>query len=214
MKGRPEDYSQSYKDRNGFNDWFVNVFWFQYKWVVFAVVAIAAVVVFLLVDALKQTHYDTSVVIAARNNISESALEEMDELFTSVVPDIDGNGKVEIEYIVLYMGDDDLGMSNQERVWLCFTDSQYALYLMDKECSDLYCEPSLEYFDSLENYGIQADEDNECRVSMSGNPLMERCGLDVLYASILDHSTVTGDEDDIATSEAAVAMLKALLAAE
>ncbi len=214
MKGKAEDYSQKYKDRKNFNDWFVNIFWFQNKWKVFAIAVIVVIVGFLLIDALKQVNYDTSIVIAARNNIDDEALEEIDELFRTVVPDIDGNGKVEIEYVILYMGNDDLGMSNQERIWLCMTDSQYALYLMDESCSDLYCEPSLEYFDKIGTFGFEADETNECRVALAESPIMERAGLSGLYASILDHSSVTEKEEDIAATEAAVAMLNALLEAE
>lgn len=214
MKGRAEDYSQKYKDRKNFNDWFVNIFWFQNKWKVFAIAVIVVIVGFLLIDALRQVNYDTSVVIAARNNIDDDALGEIDSLLTTVVPDIDGNGKVEIEYVILYMGNDDLGMSNQERIWLCMTDSQYALYLMDESCSDLYCEPSLEYFDKIETFGFTADETNECRTPMADSAIMERAGLESLYASILDHSSVTEEPEDIATTEAAVAMLDALLKAD
>ncbi len=214
MKGRAEQYSQKYKDRENFNDWFVNIFWFQNKWKIFAVAVLVVIVGFLLIDALKQVNYDTSVVIAARSNIDEDALDEIDSLLKTVVPDIDGNGRVEIEYVIMYMGDSDLGMSNQERIWLCMTDSQYALYLMDESCSNLYCEPSLEYFDKLETFGFEADVANECRVSLADCPIMERAGLGSLYASILDHSSVTQKEEDIATTEAAVAMLNALLQAE
>ena len=214
MKGRAEEYSQKYKDRENFNDWFVNIFWFQNKWKVFAIAVIVVIVGFLLIDALRQVNYDTSIVIAARNNIDDDALGEIDSLLTTVVPDLDGNGKVEIEYVILYMGDNDLGMSNQERIWLCMTDAQYALYLMDESCSDLYCEPSLEYFDKIETFGFTADESNECRAPMAESAIMERAGLESLYASILDHSSVTEKEEDIATTEAAVAILNALLEAE
>ena len=77
MKGRAEEYSQKYKDRENFNDWFVNIFWFQNKWKVFAVAVIIVVVGFLLIDALRQVNYDTSIVIAARNNIDDDELVEV-----------------------------------------------------------------------------------------------------------------------------------------
>ncbi len=206
---------QSVRDNGGFRHWFVNVFWFHYKWPVLVVAVILGIVVFITVDALRQTRYDTTVVIATDYYVDDTALDALDAVLKPVVEDVDGNGVVNIDYAVLYVnGDTELGRQNQERMYLYMTQEDVSLYLMSGDISDAYTNPLLEYFtDEVAQYGLEPDEGNAVRTSLVGNRTLAACGMEDIYLSIMDYTTVSGSSDVRQSRDMAVAMAKAILEA-
>lgn len=206
---------QSVRDNGGFRHWFVNVFWFHYKWPVLVVAVILGIVVFITVDALRQTRYDTTVVIATDYYVDDTALDALDAVLKPVVEDVDGNGVVNIDYAVLYVnGDTELGRQNQERMYLYMTQEDVSLYLMSGDISDAYTNPLLEYFtDEVAQYGLEPDEGNAVRTSLAGNRTLAACGMEDIYLSIMDYTTVSGSSDVRQSRDMAVAMAKAILEA-
>lgn len=205
---------QSIADNGGFKHWFVNVFWFHYKWPVLVGFIILGVVAFITVDSLRQVRYDTTVVIATDYFVDDSELDALDEVLKPVVGDLDGNGQVNIAYAVLFVGDTEVGRQNEERMLLYTTQEDVGLYLMSESISDAYTNPLLDYFtDPVSEYGLEPDPDNPVRTSLVGNKTLKACGLENIYLSIMDFTTVRGTSEARNARDMAVAMAQALVEA-
>ena len=202
------------KDQGGFKYWFVNVFWFHYKWPVLACVVILGIIAFITFDSLRKERYDTTVVIATDYSVQEEDLAALNEVLKPVVPDLDGNGRVNICYAILYVGNTELGRANQERMYLYMTREDVGLYLMSGDVSEAYTDPELEYFtDEVEKYGFEPDPGNPVRTSLVNNRILGECGMENIYLSIMDYTTVSGSDTAEQTLETAVAMAQALIEA-
>lgn len=200
------------QDNGGFQHWFVNVFWYHYKWVVLAIVVVIGVVAFITFDSLRQVRYDTTVVIATDYSVQPEDLESLDKVLKPVVGDLDGNGQVNINYALLYLGNTELGRQNEERMYLYMTQEDVAFYLMSEEISDAYTNPTLEFFvDPVENYGLTPDPDNAVRMDLTKNSVLLECGMENLYLSIMDFTTVSGSAEAQDALDTAVAMAEALV---
>lgn len=204
---------QTIAENGGFKHWFVNVFWFHYKWPLLVALVVVGIIVFITVDSLRQTRYDTTVVIATDYYVDETELDALDEVLRPVVGDLDGNGVVDIQYAVLYVnGDTELGRQNQERMYLYMTQEDVGLYLMSEEVSDAYTNPILEYFtDPVAEYGLEPDGENTVRASLAGNKVLAECGMENIYLSIMDYTTVSGSSEARESRDTAVAMAQALV---
>ena len=120
---------QNIQDNGGFQHWFVNVFWYHYKWPLLIGVVVLGIIVFITVDSLRKERYDTTVVIATDYFVDEEQLSALDQVLKPVVGDLDGNGKVNINYAVLYVGNTEVGRQNQERMYLYMSQEDVGLYL-------------------------------------------------------------------------------------
>ena len=201
------------EENGGFKHWFVNVFWYHYRWPLLVGVVILGIVVFITVDSLKKERYDTTVVIATDYYVDEAALEPLNDVLEPVVEDLDGNGQVNICYVVLYADPDtEMGRQNQERMYLYMTQEDVAMYLMSENISDGYTNPQLEYFvDEVSQYGLEADEDNAIRVDLTGNKVLAQCGMEDMYFSIMDYTTVDGSKEARNARDTALNMVEALI---
>lgn len=205
---------QTIEENGGFQHWFVNVFWFHYRWPLLIAVAVVGIIGFITVDSLRKERYDTTVVIATDYYVDDSQLDALDEVLKPVVEDLDGNGQVNIQYVVLYVGDTELGRQNQERMYLYMSEEDVACYLMSSNISDAYTNPQLEYFvDEVEQYGLTADPNNSVRVSLEDNSVLAECGMEHMYFSIMDHSTNKGSISVRNARDTAIAMVNALIEA-
>lgn len=205
---------QSIANNGGFKHWFVNVFWYHYRWPVLIGILILGTVIFITVDSLRKERYDTTVVIATDYFVDEADLAALDEVLSPVVPDIDGNGVVKIDYEVLFVGNTEVGRQNQERIYLYATEEDVSFYLMSQEISDGYTNPKLGYFvDSLADMGLPCDPANPARLDLSGNPVLKACGIEDIYLSIMDYTTDSGSSTAKKAKETAIAMAGALIEA-
>ena len=200
------------QENGGFQHWFVNVFWYHYKWPLLVGVVVLGIIVFITVDSLRRERYDTTVVIATDYYVDEAQLDALDQVLKPVVGDLDGNGQVNINYAVLYVGNTEVGRQNQERMYLYMTQEDVGLYLMSQNVSDAFTNPELEYFtDSLADMDLPCDEDNAARLSLKDNPVLAECGMEDMYLSIMDFTSDSGDATARHTKEAAVSMAQALI---
>ena len=203
---------QTIAENGGFKHWFVNVFWYHYRWPLLIAVVIVGIVGFITWDALRQERYDTTVVLATDYYVDDENLTALEELFEGCTEDYDGNGKVNVCVINLFVGNTEVGRQNQERMYLYMTQDDVALFLMSEDVAEAYTNPQLEYFvDPLEDYDLPCDEDNEVCYTLTGNSLLESCGITSVAAALMDHGA--GSEARNAV-EAACAMLNALINVE
>ena len=173
---------------------------------------VLGIIVFITVDSLRKERYDTTVVIATDYYVDETQLDALDQVLKPVVGDIDGNGKVNICYAVLYVGNTEVGRENQERMYLYMSQQDVGLYLMSENVSDAYTNPELEYFtDSLSDMGLPCDADDPVRLSLKDNPVLAECGMENMYLSIMDFTSDSGNATARHTKEAAVSMAQALI---
>lgn len=201
-------------ENGGFQKWFVNVFWYYYRWPLLIAVVVLGVIIFITVDSLSKERYDTSVVIATDYYVDAETLDALDDVLKPVVEDSDGNGVVNINYIVVYLGDTEVGRQNEERMYLYMTQEDVSLYLMSEAVSDAYTNPGLEYFtDKLSAYELPCDEANPVRMSLEAHPVLAACGMENMYLSIMDFTTVKGGAVPQYSRDTAVAMAKALIEA-
>lgn len=200
------------EENGGFKHWFVNVFWYHYRWPMLVGVVILGIIAFITVDSLRRERYDTTVVIATDYYVDESKLDALNEVLEPVVEDIDGNGQVNISYVVLYADpNNEVGRQNQERMYLYMTQEDVAMYLMSENISDGFTNPQLEYFvDEVAQYGLTPDPDNAVRVDLTENTVLTQCGMENMYFSVMDHG---GGADANNAMEAALAMVNALIEA-
>lgn len=206
---------QTIAENGGFQHWFVNVFWYHYRWPMLIGVVILGIVTFITIDSLHKERYDTTVVIATDYYVDAEALDALDQVLKPVVPDLDGNGQVNINYVVLFVGNTELGRQNQERMNLYLSQEDVALYLISKDMSDGYTNPQLEYFtDELGQYNLPYDSENPVRMSLEGNSVLEACGMEDIYLSIMDYTTVRGTSSAQNARDTAIAMANALLEAD
>ncbi len=202
------------QENGGFQHWFVNVFWYHYRWPLLVGVVILGIIAFITFDSLRKERYDTTVVIATDYYVDDTQLDALDQVLTPAVEDLDGNGQVNIQYIVLFVGDTEVGRQNQERMYLYMSEEEIAFYLMSENISDGYTNQKLEYFtDELANYDLPYDGNNPVRLSLEGNPVLEACGMENMYFSIMDHSTVKGGAVTRNARETAISMINALIEA-
>ncbi|MEE0097087.1 MAG: hypothetical protein UEU47_11650 [Oscillospiraceae bacterium] len=205
-------HKKNIQDNGGFQHWFVNVFWYHYKWPLLIGVVVLGIIVFITVDSLRKERYDTTVVIATDYYVDETQLDALDQVLKPVVGDIDGNGKVNICYAVLYVGNTEVGRENQERMYLYMSQQDVGLYLMSENVSDAYTNPELEYFtDSLSDMGLPCDADDPVRLSLKDNSVLAECGMENMYLSIMDFTSDSGNATARHTKEAAVSMAQALI---
>lgn len=206
---------QNIQDNGGFQHWFVNVFWYHYRWPLLVGVVILGIIVFITVDSLRRERYDTTVVIATDYFVDDTELDALDEVLRPVVGDLDGNGRVRINYVTLYVnGTTEVGRQNQERMYLYLTQEDVALYLMSQDISDAYTNPELELFtDAVDQYGLEPDSGNPVRTSLEGNQALASCGMEHIYLSINDFTTASGSSEARQARDTAVAMAQALVGA-
>lgn len=203
------------QEAGGFRHWFVNSFWYHYKWPVLIVVVILAIVVYITADAARQENYDAMVVVASKTYMTQDDLEELTELFESAIDDRDGDGDVSVYLQIVYMGSGDLAEDSQERMLLYLTDSDYVIFLMDGTTASTYANEAVGYFnDPLSDYGLESINGNPYLMDLTENPLLNRLGLENIYLGIMDYTDTTDDADVAAGVEDALKMIDALLAAE
>lgn len=209
------DLKAKIEESGGFKHWFVNSFWYHNKWVVLVAVAIVTIVVYITVDAVSQENYDAMVVVASRSYLTEDNLTELNEVLASGCEDLNGDGEVTVYCTIVYTGEGDLGTSSQERMYLYMTDSDYVIYLMDASVASVYADPDVEYFtDALEDYDLEAMDNNPYLMDVSDNPVLQRAGFETMYLAIMDYSTKSDDEEAAQRTENALNMIQALLDAE
>lgn len=196
------------EEKRSFKVWFDEVFWYHYKWPFLLAVFFIAVVIFIAVESAGEPEYDMTVVFIQEGYIAASTLDEFAESFAGIVGDINGDGKANVLVLSIDMSDEEGAEYNQQRALLYFMEEEYVLYILDEYYSALYS--SLGYFDTMDAYGIEADETFNTRVLVSEADLFEkRFGSTPFYACINDWTTWNKGKPE--NTDAAVSLIKALL---
>ena len=65
----------------------------------------------------------------------------------------------------------------------------------------------------MSNFGLEPDPDNPVRTNLEDNPVLAACGMEHIYLSIMDFTTVRGTSEARTARDTAVAMAQALVEA-
>lgn len=111
-------------------------FWFQYKWVLLAGVAVAVILAVLITQCATRVKYDLEVVYFSYTGVTEAQTEAVARYFEQFAEDVDGNGEVHVQVINCSMSKDS---GNQQYAYTVLTklqaiiagDQKALLYITD-----------------------------------------------------------------------------------
>ncbi len=196
----------------GFKHWFVNSFWFHSKWKLLVTVGVIALILFIIVESVGSVKYDARVVVGTYRAMTEENMKPLQLFLEEALGDINGDGETHVYLELLNFMDDSFASQMQERFFLCSTEAEYVIYLLNDEYSAAYTASSMEYFQPLENYGITPDPDNPLRRSLADNEVLQELTLaDDIYLCISDFGAFTQDDLDIQRTQDCLRMARALV---
>ena len=167
-----------------FQSWFENYFWYHYKWWLLVGVLVIAVIVFIGLEGAGKVEYDMTVVFLQDGELTDVQAHTVLESIAGSVGDLNGDGELRLDYVCASPGE-------QDRLMLCLTDEENALFFVTEALSETFC--SNGYFeDALSDYGIETPEGDPLRVYVSGSEIFQAAGLQDAnyYAHLIDWTTV------------------------
>lgn len=196
----------------GFKHWFVNSFWYHNKWKFLVIVGAVALLVFIVIETMGNVKYDAYVVVGTDRGMTPEAMMPLQTFLEDALGDVNGDGETHVYLELLNFSDDTFASQMQERFYLCATESEYVIYLLNGDRSAMYTASAMEYFQPLEDYGIEPDEDNPLRRSLRDCEVLQQLTLaDDIYLCISDFGAVTRDETDIVRTQNCLRMARALV---
>lgn len=196
----------------GFRQWFVNVFWYHHKWKLLVGVGVAALIIYITVASMGGVKYDAYVVVGTNRAMPEEAMEPLRVFLQDALGDVNGDGQCHVQLELLNFNDPTFSGQMQERFYLCATEAEYVVYLLNDERSSLYTAEGMEYFQPLADYGIEPDADNPLRRSLADCEVLQELTLaDDIYLCISDFGAVTRNPEDIERTQTCLRMARALV---
>ena len=111
-------------------------FWDYYKWHVIITVVAVLIASVTIVQCATRPKYDMNVVYAGHMNYSEEEINNLKEIISERISDIDGNGENSVLLSTLVFADnagsEEYDYAIQTKLDLTFTDDCSFIYLMDK----------------------------------------------------------------------------------
>ncbi len=190
-----------------FKHWFVNSFWYHYKWHVAVVLLVALTVVFVVNEISGRVRYDLSYVVAVEARAYEPQAAEISEIAGETVGDQNGDGQIYVYGAVLSLDDsNEEGVYNNQRLATIFVDDAYLLYFIDELTAERIGQWE-EFFRPWSDFGIETGSEDPYLLRVDTWPVFQRAGLTdgPLYAGIKNSK-----EEDRQGAEAAAALIRAL----
>ncbi len=157
--------------------WFVNVFWYHYKWVPVIVLLIAGIIFVLTSSLFKGMTADYEVVLTSRYYITDEQVGEITDAMSALVGDRNEDG---YEYTPLVVMNLSSGLEDNTRMKLTgyLSSGDAVLYLMDEITVDNYLNEDL--FEPLSTFGIESSEESPYLLRIDQAPVFDRAGLALL----------------------------------
>ncbi len=119
----------------GFRRWFTDVYWYHYRWTLFAVLAAALVLVWILILTRTRTKPDATVILVTGTEIDGYTVNALEALFASALGDYNGDGEAVVAVNQYVMGTATSAGSVLQRasdaVTATFLNNDLVLYLFD-----------------------------------------------------------------------------------
>ena len=205
-------YKEEISANGGFRHWFVNSFLYHNKWKLLVAVGVVAMLLYIIIESVGSIKYDAYVVVGTDRGMTQEAMMPLQTFLEDALGDVNGDGETHVYLELLNFSDETFASQMQERFYLCATESEYVVYLLNDERSAMYTASDMEYFQPLEDYGIDPDEDNPLRRSLKDCEALQQLTLaDDIYLCISDFGAVTRDEADVARTQTCLRMARALI---
>lgn len=178
----------------------VSNFWYYYKWHVIIAVVVAVILAITIRDCSHNVEPDISIRGILSAYVGEESKQALEQTLydAGLISDLNADGKQNCMLQLLTMPEEvksEQDMAVQMQVMLGFAADEAVLYLIDEEFLELYEEQ--EIFQPLDTFAAQQNVPQEdcyiepetgevLGVSLQGNALLERCGIqtDTLYLAM------------------------------
>lgn len=210
MKERKNEVqTQETGAKQGFQHWFINVFWYHYGKLAIAAVIVLGVVIWLTLDVLQKVEYDLNVAIVLESGLARADTDKLGALLGEAAGDVNGDGKVNVNIVTVNLSDPENLEGSQYQMLLYMALPEYTIFILNDYYSSLYGEKD-ETFQELAPYGIETDDESGRRLWVGDKAILRELGEYEYYACLSDW-TVDGKGSAEMTA-AAVRALKALAA--
>lgn len=163
--------------------WFVNVFWYHYKWVPLVVLVIIGIIFVLTSDLFKGMDPDYEVVLTSCLYVTDEQMLEVTNTMSELVGDRNEDGYEYSPIVVMNMTGGELEQNNTIKLAAYMAAGDVVLYLMDEVTVDNYLAQDL--FEPVSTFGFEADEEDPCLIRIDQYPVFDRAGL-ATFAERLD----------------------------
>ncbi len=176
--------SETFEKPKGFKKKLENI-WYHYKIVILIVTFLVASGIYLGIDVLKKQDPDMVVAYVSETYGDETQFRRIEDAVYSIVGDINGDGRVRMNYRTIYMHAKKMSgydIDVEQAYHFTFLDSQVRLFFIE----DAYFEEKQGYFlplegilspKSLEN-GLKNAEGEVCAVPLQGSQIAGKMHLD------------------------------------
>lgn len=200
-------------------------FWEYYKWYVLGVVFVIFMSCVWLFQCTHRVKYDMNIVYAGHDTYTETQQQQLCSLAKEYVPDIDGNGEVNIYFQPLVFSDkagqEEYDYAVQTKLDLTFVDDYYYVYLMDEVEAALYMqrdtiadifEPVSEYADVSAAETLKgSDGSTPYAVRLTDSAALKELGIEGDRLYLMIRRNINPDnEKDIKSHDGAIAFAKAI----
>lgn len=158
-----------------FKYWFVNVFWYHYKWYPIIALAVIAILYALLSDTFKGVSADYQVLLTSRYYVAEEQVSEIQEVMGQVVGDRNGDGRTYVPFIIMNLTSGEVEYNNRMKLTANMATDDAVLYIFDENTADNFLEDGL--FEPLENLGFTGTDGSPYLLRVDQLPLFDRAGF-------------------------------------
>ena len=172
---------------NALKHWFVNSFWYHYKWYAIGGALAAAFVFFFVWELTHKEVPDVNFAVVVDASAGESQLDEMDQMAREIIGDRNGDGKTIVYKTLLSFGNPSLEVANRQRLPILFIDDSCPLLFVDQTTLDNFDEAVWrESFIPWADVGLPGAPDTLVALDVSGWPVFARAELtdEPLYACL------------------------------
>ncbi len=137
----------------GFKHWFINVYWYHYKWVTLVGIAVIIVLVSLIHSVVTRTEPDITVVLATESPMTQMTAEPFETFIGEIVGDVNQDGSVSVELQALNINTDtQIGSANRMLLTALLSREDVHLYILDLETAEDF--ESGDFFTPIEGQSL------------------------------------------------------------
>jgi len=159
-----------------FRHWFVNVYWYHYKWTTFIVIAVVLLIAVFASDMLSTVDFDYEMIITSQVMLVDEQMSEFTELMDGVVGDVNGDGKTYCYANLLNLTGGEMEQAALIKFNAMVIDQSVTLFILDEEMAENYRTEGL--FEPLSTFGLQGTDGSEYFIEAQDLPIFQRAGLD------------------------------------
>lgn len=185
-----------------FKHWFVNVFWYHYKWATLGGLFALVLVISILVSILGKRDADFGYMMVQLDAFPDTATEEMNTLLTDTLGDVNGDGVPYYDAQTFDLRSD----SSITPEFVVANTTRFAGVLSGHEMSLIFfADGSLDSFGEdvafldLNAYGIRTGTDDPYRLNVTQHPAVQSAGFGnaQVYAAVFAMVKDKNNPDDL-----------------